>query len=130
MAIVILWQITCNNKKLSQPDNLYPPSSLLIYQESLYRIIPYIQTQMLNFNYYKVTHTLLYGKTHLALNKRSYDKEDKMKRNTLFIIGIAFLVSIRAAYAFAHGPGWGWDRGNGHMVGPDGWGPGWHHNGG
>jgi zinc resistance-associated protein len=53
-----------------------------------------------------------------------------MKRNTLYIIGIAFLVSIGAGYAFAHGPGWGWDRGYGHMMGPDGWGPGWHHNGG
>ena len=41
-----------------------------------------------------------------------------------------FLVSIAAGYAFAHGPGWGWDRGYGPMTGPDGWGPGWHHNGG
>ncbi|MGD9243959.1 MAG: periplasmic heavy metal sensor [Desulfobacterales bacterium] len=53
-----------------------------------------------------------------------------MKRNTLYIIGIALLVSIAAAYAFAHGPGWSWDRGYGHIMGPDGWGPGWHHNGG
>ena len=53
-----------------------------------------------------------------------------MKRNTLYIIGIAFLAFIAAGYAFAHGPGWGWDRGSGHMMGPDGWGPGWHHNGG
>ena len=50
-----------------------------------------------------------------------------MKRNTLIITGIAILISIVAVSAFAHGPERG--RGYGHMMGHDGWGPGWHHEG-
>jgi Spy/CpxP family protein refolding chaperone len=53
-----------------------------------------------------------------------------MKRNTLIITGIALLLSIAAVSAFAHGPGWGRDREYGHMMGPNGWGQGWHHRGG
>jgi len=53
-----------------------------------------------------------------------------MKRNTLIITGIALLVTITAVSAFAHGPEWNRGRGYGHMMGPDGWGPGWHHRGG
>lgn len=53
-----------------------------------------------------------------------------MKRDTLIITGIALLVSIAAVSAFAHGPGWGRGRGYGHMMGSDGWGPGWHHRSG
>ena len=53
-----------------------------------------------------------------------------MKRNTLIITGIALLLSIVAVSPFAHGPGWGRSRGYSHMMGYDGWGPGWHHRGG
>jgi hypothetical protein len=53
-----------------------------------------------------------------------------MKQNTLIITGIALLVSILAVSAFAHDPGWSWERGYDHMMGPNCWGPGWHHNGG
>jgi zinc resistance-associated protein len=53
-----------------------------------------------------------------------------MKRNTLIITGIAFLVSIMAASAFAQGPGCVWGQGYGHMMGSDGRGSGWHHRGG
>jgi hypothetical protein len=53
-----------------------------------------------------------------------------MKRNTLIMTGIALFLSIAVVSAFAHGPGWGKGRGYGHMMGPDGWGQGWHHRGG
>jgi Spy/CpxP family protein refolding chaperone len=52
-----------------------------------------------------------------------------MKRNTLIITGIAFLVSIVTVSAFAHGPGWSRGQGYGNMMGPDCWGSGWHHKG-
>ena len=53
-----------------------------------------------------------------------------MKRNTLIITGMAFLVSIVAVSAFAHGPGWSRGKGYGNMMGPNCWGSGWHHKGG
>ena len=49
-----------------------------------------------------------------------------MKRNTLIITGIALLISISVVYAFAHDSGWSRDRGYGHMMGHDSWGPGMH----
>jgi zinc resistance-associated protein len=64
------------------------------------------------------------------LKKSNHDKEEKMKRNTLIITGIALLISISAVYAFAHDSGWSRGRGYGHMMGSDNWGPGWHHRSG
>jgi Spy/CpxP family protein refolding chaperone len=49
-----------------------------------------------------------------------------MKRNTLIITGIALLVSIALVSGCAYDPGWGRDRGYGHMMGSDGGGSGWH----
>jgi len=53
-----------------------------------------------------------------------------MKRNTLIITGMAFLVSIVAVSAFAHGPGWSRGKGYDNMMGPNCWGSGWHNKGG
>jgi Spy/CpxP family protein refolding chaperone len=55
------------------------------------------------------------------LKKSNHDKEEKMKRNTLIITGIALLISIAAVSAFAHDSGWSRGRGYGHMMGPDSW---------
>jgi zinc resistance-associated protein len=60
------------------------------------------------------------------LKKSNHNKEEKMKRNTLIITGIALLISISAVYAFAHDSGWSRGRGYGHMMGHDSWGPGMH----
>jgi zinc resistance-associated protein len=60
------------------------------------------------------------------LKKSNHNKEEKMKRNTLIITGIALLISISVVYAFAHDSGWSRGRGYGHMMGHDSWGPGMH----
>jgi len=60
------------------------------------------------------------------LKKNNHNKEEKMKRNTLIITGIALLISISVVYAFAHDSGWSRGRGYGHMMGHDSWGPGMH----
>ena len=52
-----------------------------------------------------------------------------MRRNILIVTSIAFLLSIAVVSALAHGPERGWNRGYGHMMGSDEWGPGWHHRG-
>jgi zinc resistance-associated protein len=49
-----------------------------------------------------------------------------MKANTIIITAIAFLVSIVAVSAFAHGPGWSQEQGYSHMMGPDCRASGWH----
>ena len=49
-----------------------------------------------------------------------------MKANTIIITAIAFLGSIVAVPAFAHGPGWNQEQGYSHMMGPDCRAPGWH----
>jgi len=75
--------------------------------------------------YYKVAYFLLQIESN-SIKKSNHDKEEKMKRNTLIITGIALLFSIASFTAFAHDSGWSRGRGYGHMMGTDSWGPGMH----